>query len=122
MVFLFLFFKYSLSNNYKKNRKENSCKKAQEVLDAKNIDVEKIVLANKEKIDSHDAWKMLESATLIRTGKGKKLQEWNPKSDKKVEILKDVIGPSGNLRAPTWKIGDEFLVGFNPELYEEFFG
>ena len=100
----------------------NSCKKAQEVLDAKNIDVEKIVLANKEKIDSHDAWEMLESATLIRTGKGKKLQEWNPKSDKKVEILKDVIGPSGNLRAPTWKIGGEFLVGFNLELNDDFFG
>ena len=100
----------------------NSCKKAQEVLDAKNISVEKIVLANKEKIDGDVAWGMLESATLIRTGKGKKLQEWNPKSDKKAEILKDVIGPSGNLRAPTWKIGDEFLVGFNPELYEEYFG
>jgi hypothetical protein len=65
---------------------------------------------------------MLESASLIRTGKGKKRQEWNPAADDKVEILKDVIGPSGNLRAPTWKIGNEFVVGFNPELYAEVFG
>tara|TARA_Y100001970_G_scaffold294006_1_gene445744 strand:+ start:10711 stop:10905 length:195 start_codon:yes stop_codon:yes gene_type:complete len=64
---------------------------------------------------------MIESAKLIRTGKGKTFKEWDPKSDKKVDILKDVIGPSGNLRAPAWRIGNEFLVGFNPELYEEVF-
>jgi len=64
----------------------------------------------------------MESASLILTGKGKKSQEWNPASDDKANILKDVIGPSGNLRAPTWRIGNEFIVGFNPELYEEVFG
>ena len=80
------------------------------------------VFANKEKINSKAAWKMMQSATLIRTGKGKKKQVWNPTSDDKTEIIKDVIGPSGNLRAPTWRIGNEFVVGFNPELYEEVFG
>ena len=65
---------------------------------------------------------MLKSASLIRTGKGKKTNVWNPSTDEKEEILKDVIGPSGNLRAPAWRIGTEFLVGFNPELYEEMFG
>jgi len=64
---------------------------------------------------------MLKSASRIRTGKGKKQQEWKPAVDDKKEILKDVIGPSGNLRAPTWRIGNEFVVGFNPELYEEVF-
>ena len=65
---------------------------------------------------------MLKSASVIRTGKGKKTNVWNPSTDEKEEILKDVIGPSGNLRAPAWKIGTEFIVGFNPELYEEMFG
>ena len=65
---------------------------------------------------------MLKSASLIRTGKGKKTNVWNPSTDQKEEILKDVIGPSGNLRAPAWRIGTEFIVGFNPELYEEIFG
>ncbi|MBS1254817.1 MAG: hypothetical protein MAG581_00613 [Deltaproteobacteria bacterium] len=65
---------------------------------------------------------MLQTATLIRTGKGKKMREWNPSTDDKQMILKDVIGPSGNLRAPTWRIGHEFVVGFNPELYQEVFG
>ena len=65
---------------------------------------------------------MLKSASLIRAGKGKKTNLWNPSTDEKEEILKDVIGPSGNLRAPAWRIGTEFIVGFNPELYEEMFG
>ena len=81
-----------------------------------------ITIANKEKINSEVAWEMLQSASLIRTGKGKKRQEWNPAVDDKAEILKDVIGPSGNLRAPSWKIGNEYVVGFNPELYSEVFG
>ena len=65
---------------------------------------------------------MLQSASLIRTGKGKKTNVWNPSTDEKEEILKDVIGPSGNLRAPTWRVATEFIVGFNPELYQEMFG
>ena len=80
------------------------------------------MIANKEKINSQTAWKLLESASLIRTGKGKKRQDWDPASDDKENILKDVIGPSGNLRAPTWRIGNYFIVGVNPELYEEVFG
>ena len=65
---------------------------------------------------------MLHSASLIKTGKGKKTSVWNPSIDAKAEILKDVIGPSGNLRAPAWRVGSEFVVGFNPELYDEMFG
>ena len=65
---------------------------------------------------------MLKSASLIRTGKGKKTNVWNPSTDEKEEILKDVIGPSGNLRAPAWRVGTEFIVGFNLELYQEMFG
>ena len=99
-----------------------SCKRAQEVLDARNISIENRVIANKEKIDSKAAWEMLQSSSLIRTGKGNKTNVWNPSIDAKEEILKDVIGPSGNLRAPAWRVGTEFIVGFNPELYQEMFG
>jgi hypothetical protein len=28
------------------------------------------------------------------------------------------MGPSGNLRAPTFKVGEDYLVGFNEEMYE----
>ncbi len=29
------------------------------------------------------------------------------------------MGPSGNLRAPTLRCGDDVIVGFNAELYSE---
>jgi hypothetical protein len=36
-------------------------------------------------------------------------------------VLKQVMGPSGNLRAPTFQIGQEFVIGFHQEMYEEKF-
>lgn len=38
------------------------------------------------------------------------------------EIRKLVVGPSGNLRAPTLRCGKTLLVGFHEEMYREFFG
>jgi hypothetical protein len=32
-----------------------------------------------------------------------------------------ILGPSGNLRAPTIRIGDTLLVGFNEAAYQQVF-
>ena len=81
-----------------------------------------ITNASKEKIDANQAWEMIKSASSIHVAKGKKAISWNPKSDDRDEILKTVMGPSGNLRAPTWKIGSDILVGFSEEQYQQVFG
>ena len=81
-----------------------------------------ITNASKEKIDVNQAWEMIKSASSIHVSKGKKTISWNPKSDDREEILKTVMGPSGNLRAPTWKIGSEILVGFSEEQYQQVLG
>ena len=78
-----------------------------------------ITNASKEKIDANQAWEMIKSASSIHVAKGKKAISWNPKSDDREEILKTVMGPSGNLRAPTWKIGSDILVGFSEEQYQQ---
>ncbi len=46
------------------------------------------------------------------------------KKDKPAEedMLKAMLGTTGNLRAPTVQRGKTILVGFNPELYEEILG
>ncbi|MCK5912439.1 MAG: hypothetical protein KAG12_01075 [Desulfuromusa sp.] len=41
--------------------------------------------------------------------------------DEKEDVLKRVMGPSGNLRAPTFQIKDQFIVGFNLGMYEDKF-
>lgn len=36
--------------------------------------------------------------------------------------MKNVLGPSGNLRAPSLRMGKTWLVGFGEETYEKQFG
>jgi len=62
---------------------------------------------------------LLGSARSITTARGKKFQKWNPGSDDKADILKQSMGPSGNLRAPTFRIKDDFVIGFSPEFYQD---
>jgi hypothetical protein len=76
-----------------------------------------VVDARKERIDAEKAWALLHKAKTITTAKGKKVQKWDPDLDDKPTILKHVMGPSGNLRAPAYRIDDVFVIGFNSELY-----
>ena len=78
-----------------------------------------MVDARKERTEAAAAWELLKTADKIITAKGKKFTEWNPQQDSKDEILKQVMGPSGNLRAPAYRAGAEFVIGFNSNLYEQ---
>ena len=78
-----------------------------------------MVDARKERFDAEKVWAFLHKAKSITTAKGKKVRKWDPMVDDKNDILKHVIGPSGNLRAPTYRVNNEFLVGFNSELYNK---
>ena len=81
-----------------------------------------VVDARVYRIDSEAAWALLGGAKAITTAKGEKVQTWDPHRDERAAILQQVMGPSGNLRAPTLRVKDEFLVGFNAELYESWLG
>jgi hypothetical protein len=81
-----------------------------------------VVDARKEKFNNESAWELIHGAKTIITAKGKKVISWNPGTDDKTTILKHVIGPSGNLRAPALRIKDKFIIGFNSELYADFAG
>ncbi len=61
-----------------------------------------------------------ENAHLI-VAKGKSLVRLNIKKDKpsEADLKKLMIGPSGNLRAPTIRKGKKLLVGFNEVAYAE---
>ncbi len=56
--------------------------------------------------------------------KGKKVTEVDLKKDRPDDgaLAKLMLGPTGNLRAPTIKVGKTVLVGFHPETYEAVFG
>lgn len=81
--------------------------------------MDEIVDARKEKFDRDEAWNLLKNADRIFAARGKKFREFSPGSDDREALLKAVLGPSGNLRAPALKVKEGFLVGFNPDLYDE---
>lgn len=61
----------------------------------------------------------MQTASGISVAKGKKVLNFVPATDDKDVILQQAMGPSGNLRAPTYRVKDRFIVGFNAELYED---
>ena len=96
--------------------------RAQVVFDDKGIEIIEAVEARKQKIEGDDAWAILGSAKELIVGRGKKFQVFDPKKDDKEAILKVCLGRTGNLRAPTLKMGDRVVVGFNDDMYEQFVG
>ena len=67
---------------------------------------------------------LLKGMTKMFVAKGKKVTEVDLKKDRPDDaaLTKLMLGPTGNLRAPTIKVGKTVLVGFNPDTYEDVFG
>ena len=78
-----------------------------------------VVDARKTRIDEDCAWELIKSASSVTVAKGKKVLHFDRVADEKETVLQHVMGPSGNLRAPTYQVKDAFVVGFNQELYED---
>jgi hypothetical protein len=92
------------------------------VFNEKGITINEAVEARKQKIEGDDAWDLLSGAEKIVVGKGKKVVTLDPKKDDREEILKACLGRTGNLRAPTLKIGTMLVVGFNEDMYNQYVG
>lgn len=60
----------------------------------------------------------------LYASKGKKVVHVDLKKEKpgKETLLKLLLGPSGNLRAPTLRVGRTLLVGFDEATYSEVLG
>ena len=61
--------------------------------------------------------------TKMFVAKGKKITEVDLKKDRPDDavLAKMMLGPTGNLRAPTLKVGKTVLIGFNDEMYRQLF-
>jgi len=80
-----------------------------------------MVEARKVKITGDDAWAQLAGAGRIIVGRGRKQVHYDPAVDDREEILAACTGRTGNLRAPTVRVGDLLLVGFHEEMYADVF-
>ena len=64
---------------------------------------------------------MIGDATTVYAVRGKKVVSFDLEEDGVTSkiVCKSILGPTGNLRAPAILSGNNFVVGFNQELYEE---
>jgi len=83
------------------------------------VEIKEVVDAKTRRFDEDAAWALLKTAGTVTVAKGKKIQTFATDADEKTAILQQAMGPSGNLRAPTFRVGDWFIIGFNADLYEE---
>ena len=65
---------------------------------------------------------MLKPASKLIVAKGKKVNEFSVAKSVSKDAVAAMLGPTGNLRAPTLRVGKTLLVGFNEEVYSDVFG
>jgi arsenate reductase-like glutaredoxin family protein len=66
-----------------------------------------------------DALDMLKGADLLIAARGKKVERIDLKAKKpdRATVERLMLGPTGNLRAPTLRVGRTIVVGFDEEAY-----
>ncbi len=96
-----------------------SCIKAQAILAKHGLEPTTIQNAKKEVIGADEAVALARKAKKVIVSKGMKVITVDLAKDKPDdETLRSlVVGPSGNLRAPTLKIGRDLIIGFSDGLY-----
>jgi len=57
----------------------------------------------------------------VIVAKGKKRSDFAGGSASK-DVVDAMLGPTGNLRAPTLRVGKTVVVGFNDDVYSEVIG
>jgi arsenate reductase-like glutaredoxin family protein len=90
-------------------------------LDANSIEPKETIPASR-KLDRKDAAGLAKAASLVIVAKGKKISEFKPGGKAGKDVVDAMLGPTGNLRAPTVRRGKTVLVGFNEEVYREKLG
>lgn len=76
------------------------------------------------KLGLSDALALVRQADRLVVAKGKKLTELDLDAEPPGDdtIAKLMLGPTGNLRAPTLRVGRTLVVGYNEEALTETFG
>jgi hypothetical protein len=80
--------------------------------------------ATKERRGRSEALELARTMDRVVVAKGKKVVRFDLKKDRPDDdtLAAHLLGPTGNLRAPTMKIGKTLLVGFNEEAYGHLLG
>ncbi len=82
------------------------------------MEAKETVTANKTKLGKAEAMELAGQVNKIVAARGKNVVTIEMKDKpSEEELLKHLLGPTGNLRAPTIRKGKTLYVGFNEEAY-----
>lgn len=85
-------------------------------MEARDLEANEIVPASR-KLGRDDAQALAKAASKLIVAKGKKVSEFKAGATVSDEAIDAMLGPTGNLRAPTVRVGKTLVVGFNEESY-----
>lgn len=98
-----------------------TCRRADGYLQQQKVEIKEQVDARKHRISPAEAVRMARGVDKLWVTRGKGVRcidmKKAPPSDE--ELKKLLIGPSGNLRAPTIRRGKKLFVGFDVDAYDE---
>ena len=98
-----------------------TCKNAQEFLESVGGSADETVDAKKTRVGPAAAIALARTAHFVIAVRGKKVVTLDFKKDNPDDetLLSVLLGPSGNLRAPSAMVGKTLVVGFNPDVYRD---
>jgi hypothetical protein len=101
-----------------------TCGKTQEFLAKKKVVISEMVNAKKGRLGPADARRLLKDVDELYAMRGKKVEHFDLRKGKLDEetLQRVLIGPTGNLRAPTFRVGRTLLVGFDEATYGSVLG
>jgi arsenate reductase-like glutaredoxin family protein len=95
-----------------------TCEKARAYLETAGSKIKESVDATKVRYTEAEALALTQGMDKVVAAKGAKITTLTMKEQPSPEdLLAVLMGPTGNLRAPTAKVGKTLLVGFNDEAY-----
>jgi arsenate reductase-like glutaredoxin family protein len=99
----------------------NTCAKATDFLHKNKVEADEIMDARKDKIGPREALALASMVDELYVAKGKKVLHFDLRKERPsdTELADLLIGPTGNLRAPTIRRGRKLIVGFDPDTYKK---
>jgi arsenate reductase-like glutaredoxin family protein len=93
-------------------------------MESAGVTAREVVDARKVKISKRDTVAILRKTSRIVAIKGKKVVEYNLKKEppNEKELLENIMGPTGNLRAPAIRSGKTLVVGFDEQTWKKTLG
>ncbi len=79
----------------------------------------KEIIPASRKLSRTDAISLATSVESVTIAKGKKVASFVISGKVSEDVINGMLGPTGNLRAPTLISGKHLIVGFNEEIYQK---